>query len=56
MRDLSLAGADLRFAQVLIALDRGYEQVADSIDREIHRILDDVALWYESCEDRVGYG
>ena len=51
VRDLSLAGADLRFAQYLIALDRGYEQVADSIDREIHRILDDVALWYANRED-----
>ena len=35
----------------MIASRYSYEQVADSIDREIHRILDDVALWYANRED-----
>ena len=49
--DLSRAGADLQFAEALIALDRGYEQVAGSVEHVIRWILDDVAQWYANCED-----
>ena len=51
--DLSRAGADLQFAEALIALDRGYEQVAGSVEHVIRWILDDVAQCTQTARTRI---